>query len=254
MDEKTGYNEMVSLIAGIEKDGQGRQQVYTIDISGMLTEAKAGEKPDFRKAAHIASEIEALQQEMEKRAHQGYGGLQMPKRAYEAVEERGQMPQGEGAPNQIKTAGIGIEKEYEEVKTAISEMERRTISQSMEAYQEVEDVEKKVAEELNVVIGRIGGGIGKARIGAGEREEETEEMVLPTLPISDQIPELEKIAEGLDTNSFDQEQLGIIKSELSALKRLASAENPAGENGLERSMRMLRDSRMNYVLALLKGV
>jgi hypothetical protein len=253
LDEKKGYDEMVSLIAGIEKEeAQRGQQVYTIDIRGMFGAADSGERQDYGKAVHTVNEVEALQQEMERRARSGGGGMQIPRRSYVEMQEDGGA-QGGKAPIQPQAAGMVAGKEYSGMKTAVSGLERRTISQIGEIYREAEDMEKKAAEELSNAIGKIES-TAKTGIRAREKQEEREEAVLPTLPIADQISELEKIAEGLDSNSFDHEQLDVIKGELGSLKQSVSAEKPANENGLERSMRVLRNSRMDYVLALLKGV
>ena len=72
-----------------------------------------------------------------------------------------------------------------------------------------------------------------------------EDAILPSLPIVEQISELEKIEEGLLAGVFGKEHIIVIRSEINALKRAKSA-------GQGTELAALRDIKLSEVDALLK--
>ena len=72
-------------------------------------------------------------------------------------------------------------------------------------------------------------------------------LVLPGLPIRDQINELEKISLGIDRKAFDSEQMDIIRDEVSGLARRRKA--PADD--AQKKLAQIRDDRLKEVAAKL---
>ncbi len=72
-------------------------------------------------------------------------------------------------------------------------------------------------------------------------------LVLPGLPIRDQINELEKISLGIDRKAFDSEQMDIIREEVSGLVRRKKA--PADD--AQKKLAQIRDDRLKEVASKL---
>ena len=89
-------------------------------------------------------------------------------------------------------------------------------------------------------IAKIAGGANEA---AGEiiTETETSKLVLPSLSISDQIRELEGIRDGLGQKAFDDEQLRIIRSEISGVEQKIRTEKSQALPGLEKNLANVRE-------------
>ena len=85
-----------------------------------------------------------------------------------------------------------------------------------------------------------------------------EDLVLPNLPISDQIQELEQIVAALREKSFDREQIKVARQELEGLKRYVEeldaemAKEKKTLNELDRSLWNMREHRLREALALIK--
>ncbi len=107
-----------------------------------------------------------------------------------------------------------------------------------------EDIIREIggaAKELEDALSSIGSVMAKvteAKPGKG--------LVLPGLSPSDQLSELEKIMEGIDTGAFDKEHMGIIRMEVSGLsKSLAVRKAP---QGADTGILALRDKKLKEVL------
>lgn len=72
------------------------------------------------------------------------------------------------------------------------------------------------------------------------------DLVLPTLSLNDQLSELEKINLALDGNLFDNEQLGIVKTESLGLARSLRKGKPSQD--YQKELVELRDKRLKEVL------
>jgi hypothetical protein len=80
------------------------------------------------------------------------------------------------------------------------------------------------------------------------------DLVLPSLSISDQISELERIIEGLNEKIFDSEHLEIVAEEVYGLQMVVENEQKAKKaaiSELERSLIALRNQRLSDALAIL---
>ncbi|MDE1856871.1 MAG: hypothetical protein KGH98_02175 [Candidatus Micrarchaeota archaeon] len=80
-----------------------------------------------------------------------------------------------------------------------------------------------------------------------ERRIDTSGLVLPNLPMQDQISELERIIEGLNENIFNTEQASIVREELLGLSQVA----PSQAKGADPALVQLRDSRLQTALGML---
>ncbi len=97
------------------------------------------------------------------------------------------------------------------------------------------------AKELEDALSSIGNAMSKVTEAKPDRG-----LVLPGLSPSDQLSELEKIVEGIDTGAFDKEHIGIIKMEVSGLsKSLAARKAPQGADS---GILALRDKKLKEVL------
>ncbi|MGC8648735.1 MAG: hypothetical protein ACP5UN_00740 [Candidatus Micrarchaeia archaeon] len=80
------------------------------------------------------------------------------------------------------------------------------------------------------------------------------DLVLPSLSISDQILELERIIEGLNEKVFDSEHLEVVAEEVYGLQMVIEGEQKAKKaavSELERSLIALRNQRLSDALAIL---
>lgn len=82
------------------------------------------------------------------------------------------------------------------------------------------------------------------------------ELVLPKLSIYDQVSELERIIEGLGENAFDKEHIEIIKKEVYGLNDELNRQKRDTKrlSSMELSIIELRNSRLSYVMAMLRDI
>ena len=258
MDSGIRYGELISEIIGIEGEvAKSEKQIQTIDIGKILaSKAENGKPRAYSEAAVMVSRMEGAEIEAERRARAARGigiireaGSETAKTAMDM--ERTARPQPAESQQEKRTISISP------MTKMLTDIESKAVSEERELYKETVDIEKSVGEEIERALGRIKTArAAKGKPATAENPEEVEangDAVLPTLPIADQVQELEKIAEGIDSNSFNSNEMGIIRFEVESLRKSTTSENPVEESGLERSMRMLRNSRRDYVLALLKS-
>jgi|GEM_PF-3063081 len=79
------------------------------------------------------------------------------------------------------------------------------------------------------------------------------DLVLPSLSVSDQVSELERIIEGLKEKVFDQEHLEIVAEEIYGLQMVVESEKKTKKevSELEQSLIALRNQRLADALAIL---
>jgi hypothetical protein len=113
---------------------------------------------------------------------------------------------------------------------------------------------ESVAKELSALLAEVKNIVPKQK-----KAEETQPQIsvkkednaiLPGLPITEQISELEKIEEGLRAQVFSAEQIQIIKSETEALNS-AHSRKQTGTSEPD-NLKALRDIKLAYVMQLLK--
>ncbi|MGC9099212.1 MAG: hypothetical protein ACP5HW_01535 [Candidatus Micrarchaeia archaeon] len=114
-----------------------------------------------------------------------------------------------------------------------------------------EEKVEKAAEEIKEVIGSIGKEFEK-NIKRETGRIKGEKLVLPTLSLQDQISELEKISEGIDENVFTEEQMKIVKEEVTGLKDKVKMEKTAPTDEFQKSLISLRNQKIEEVLGKIK--
>lgn len=149
---------------------------------------------------------------------------------------------------------------YEELSKELSALSKRQqfpVQQpkSSGAAQLQVSVEKSAHHEpeMSRLAERVKGELAEAlrsmrvehRYEPGARNES--DLVLPNLPVADQVGELERIADGLREGAFSEDQLEIVREELRGLSRAAKGARQGDE------LSKLRDSRLSDALQLLEG-
>jgi hypothetical protein len=110
-------------------------------------------------------------------------------------------------------------------------------------------------KEIREIISRIP--LQKHRIEV--RHVNIKDLVLPSLSISDQVSELERIIEGLRASAFDQDHLSVVAEEVYGLRqevnRLAREmkKKQAEMNPLDKTLWTMREERLNDAVLLLKA-
>lgn len=84
----------------------------------------------------------------------------------------------------------------------------------------------------------------RARKQERKEEQKSDQMVMPSLSLPDQISELERIEAGLDGNVFNSEQLKLISIEVKALK--ASSKGEKGTTA-DSSLVAIRDQKLKLI-------
>ncbi|MDE1811121.1 MAG: hypothetical protein KGH66_03705 [Candidatus Micrarchaeota archaeon] len=110
-------------------------------------------------------------------------------------------------------------------------------------------------EEEKAAVGREFGALAKD-IGALEprvklmtvKKINTRSLVLPNLSVSDQLVELERIAQGLKEGVFDQDQLSVIRQEVMGLAQTVRQAAQSHD-----SISTARDQRLSEVLSMMNG-
>ncbi|MCL5420017.1 MAG: hypothetical protein M1354_04040 [Candidatus Marsarchaeota archaeon] len=97
------------------------------------------------------------------------------------------------------------------------------------------------AKELHSIIPK-----GRSAASAGEEERPYRGgSVLPSLPLAEQVAELERISAGLDSNRFDKEHLEIIRGEIAAL--MAGTERKGSAQQAQPELLALRNRHLRTI-------
>ncbi|MEM3227869.1 MAG: hypothetical protein QXK65_02905 [Candidatus Micrarchaeaceae archaeon] len=121
--------------------------------------------------------------------------------------------------------------------------------------------EEKAKEELKELKEKFGGIAPKLKELKRPRAKSSD-LVLPTLSLTDQISELERIIEGVKSNIFDKEHMEIVKLEVfgldsivekAARERKKQAKQQAEKSELEESLVSVRNQRLADAVALLQN-
>jgi hypothetical protein len=109
-------------------------------------------------------------------------------------------------------------------------------------------LEQSAAEELQKVV-------TASRITTSAPAEEvyvpSSKLVLPTLSLTDQVAELDKIIKNLKASSFDGDQMAIVKEEVVGLSKMAQQKSVAPAEGLDKDLMELRRTRISEALSLM---
>jgi hypothetical protein len=234
------YQELLSFVSSIESETSAQRQ-GTIDISGVLANREGGRGADYGK---LIDTIERASFE---------GG--QPRRREERPKPAAPSAQAESI--QQPTAPVATSVEEMQPVQAPEEVQAPQEEAPAHEYEAAESEMKETAkQELAGIIGRITNiepKIEEVRVSMGMKN-----LVLPNLPIAEQVPELEKIIEGVRNNIFDETQTATLRKELKGLQVEISKENAAMRKSgaqltdSEKQIRAVREQRMNEAAAMVK--
>ncbi len=116
-------------------------------------------------------------------------------------------------------------------------------------------LKEKAKQELAEVTGALKTG---PTIEEAQMSINMKDLVLPNLPMAEQVPELEKIIEGIRGKIFDNDQLTVLTQELRGLQIEIAKERATIQKGnvelqgSEKEMWAVREQRLSEALALVK--
>ena len=137
---------------------------------------------------------------------------------------------------------------------AQEKVERRTA----EADAEQASRHESIREEVEGIASRMPAPkpkFGELKI----KRLDTKKLVLPNLPISDQIRELEQIMAALKENALDGDQMKVARLELAGLKQHVKdmeeelAREKKSLSALDRSLWDMREQRLDEAVSLMRG-
>ncbi len=216
------YSELVSLIEGAERESVAASSVSAGSVIIDLA-AAIGQTVNMQRKryADVITEIEEVE---------------APRRyKEEKVKEQKE------APEHIIMAGVEQAKYSNPVPSPF-------IAEEEAAKKELESIKEKLGE------------IAPAIKEMGRKKVSTKDLVLPSLSLSDQIAELERIVEGVKENIFDEEHLEIVKQEVYGLNAVAEkAERDRKRSkvqvasSVEDSLIAIRQQRLHDAMNLLQN-
>lgn len=178
----------------------------------------------------------------------------------DTIESRRKAPrpsatmQGPVQPSHLITAGVsqvGNSNIIPETKQPVVQNEAPLQQQFAQPNAKIEAV-----QEMKEATARIP---SKQMIKASIKHINMKDLVLPSVSMSDQISELERIIEGLKENVFDEEHLDIVIQEIYGLSQYVEKTDKDLKkkhvelSQLERSLWQIRDQRLKEATAILGG-
>jgi len=248
MDDE--YSQILKLIREVEAS-YAKKEVAFVNISDIISGKSISEqKPDYQSVMQLVYSVEparvehkAVQKPVQLPQAVGYTEAQAPQLATQE-----QQP-----PEQPVTAAqaiIGVEKE---ILPAIQKVKAKTKKEIQEALPAIQGVKAKAEKEIRELASKIPSAKSMMKF----RHINVADLVLPTLSISDQVSELERIIEGLRENMFDQEHLAIVSQEVYGLQQEANRaakelkKSHAELNATDQTLFSMREQRLNDAIALL---
>ncbi len=214
MEREIEYNDAISIVSDVEGSGQGNRIVILRmkEILADRVNIRWYDEQEARLAIDNAASI-------------------VP---YSQAEETAR-PAAKKAGNIGKKVGE-IVKDIESVAVAPV---RQAVGRS--AADMLEKDAGNAAKELRSLIS------GRARKNAPAEaaRQSNDEMVMPSLSLPDQIAELDRIAMGLDSNIFNNEQLKLIRLEVTAL--MGSSKSEKRDEKIDMGLVSLRDQKLKSV-------
>jgi hypothetical protein len=111
-------------------------------------------------------------------------------------------------------------------------------------------LERSAAEELQKVV-------TQSKITPAPQPEQvykpSSKLVLPTLSLTDQVSELDKIIENLKGPGFTSDQMQIVRDEVVGLSKLIASQQPTASGTLDKDLLELRKTRVAEALSLMGG-
>ncbi|MDE1833285.1 MAG: hypothetical protein KGH58_02600 [Candidatus Micrarchaeota archaeon] len=224
------YEQLLKVVSTVEGAAKP-QEVNFIDTSGIGVEIASTQRPRYADMLKLIYGIESkMLAEMKQQAAHPQARAQQEVQVQQEkisiaqrIEPKMQMPR----PN----IRIGA-----------------AVSRGLKGMEEIAARREAAARELGAFareeLGAIESRVKTVRI----KRINTRSLVLPNLSVSDQIVELERIAEGLKENVFDQDQLSVVRDEVLGLNQVVR-ESPQSQDALSQA----RDQRLKEVMSMFNG-
>lgn len=253
MDE--GYEEALGVITRL---GQKKDETAEyIDITETFA-AEAPEKPEpYSALAGILSSMEAVKPKREETAAaqqsaEGRAAVQtsqmLQATGREAAAIGGILMKGAAAAatasERLGSAVAG------EIAPKLKKEARATAAATAKAGSAIgEELSTTLAKEVKQIgsqLPRVAENVKRMT----EKRIDISGLVLPNLPVADQVSELERIIEALNENIFNTEQVSIVRQELEGLRQVI-ASRP--DKGIDPAIAQLRESRLQAALGMLES-
>ncbi|MGC8571783.1 MAG: hypothetical protein ACP5RI_02765 [Candidatus Micrarchaeia archaeon] len=223
-NEEDNYQKFVNLLNSMQK--KKSDQIQVLNLSEMID----SENTIYADYKESIAKLESF----EKRRFRA-----QPKEALQAVQP------GQAVSPHIITSGLQQAQYVQQVKTTPQAQAPANVSKEMggilNKFASFTKEMNKNKQEKKIMKIKIN----------------IKDLVLPNLPVSDQISELERIIEGLNEHVFDSEHLEIVAEEVYGLEQYINIMKKAEKgkkkqlSDLERSLEELRDQRLSDAVALL---
>jgi len=229
MDEE--YSRIIGLIKSVETTSTKNETVF-VNLSEIVSGKSISEqKPDYQNLMELVYGADPLRSE--RRQVQRQMPVSAPIYPTATIQE---PPPSEEAQKPTEFVAS--------VANAVAGAERGVIP-AMQAAE----------KEIREIISRIP--LQKHRIEV--RHVNIKDLVLPSLSISDQVSELERIIEGLRASAFDQDHLSVVAEEVYGLRQEVNRlvremkKKQAEMNPLDKTLWTMREERLNDAVLLLKA-
>ncbi|HVC58513.1 MAG TPA: hypothetical protein VND15_03510 [Candidatus Acidoferrales bacterium] len=225
-DNFTQLLKIVQTVEGAAKP----QEVNFVDTSGIGQQPSGAARPRYSDMLKTVFAIESkLQLEMKQ---QGTHSAQQLKTQQEAQVQQERVSVAQRVAPQIRTPPMPNIQIGAAVSRGVTAMEAE---------------KQAVGRELGVLVRDLGALESLAK-SIRIKKIDTRSLVLPNLSVSDQIVELERIAQGLKENVFDQDQLSVVRQEVLGLNQVAN-EGKRQQDPLT----VARDQRLKEIMSMFNG-
>ncbi|MCL4383096.1 MAG: hypothetical protein M1168_00900 [Candidatus Marsarchaeota archaeon] len=242
---ENNFEELVNYLTDIEKQ-VNKQEVYSLDISKLFEEHNEivheinNKQENAKIFAELAGKIEKIENakinEQKSKAFSQRITIQTNVPVVDQNQNLNIM-QNENLHPQQNTNPIPAKSKPENEMLIKDELNKIISSKIIKEIEQAESVAKNqiMKHYLN-------------------KKLKAKNLVMVNLSIQDQISELEKIILGLDSNSFNEDQIKVIKKEMNGLYNYINkqgAKNPAPNANLNQDLIDLRKARLYLILSKL---
>ncbi len=241
MEEEQDISKLSDYISGIEAYIQ-KKDVYYVDISSVSNSSQHSiiDIPETREKNNAL--FESLQQQI---------------LDFEAVKQHGSSAKVQQQQHSMQPAGANQKEPAvsRQMFTSNQQPLQESVQPSSPAKQQgilkgLSSVEAEIAKinnEIKKITASEIKNISEIKIAKPSAKSNN---VLVTLSIQDQISELEKIIIGLNSGSFNKEQIHIVTQELNALSKAVQSQPAQG--GIGQELADLRNSRLDAAMRALE--
>ncbi|HUY70076.1 MAG TPA: hypothetical protein VMV00_00725 [Candidatus Baltobacteraceae bacterium] len=223
------FTQLLKIVQTVE--GAARpQEVNFVDTSGIGQQQAGAARPRYSEMLKTVFALESkLQLEMRQ---QGMHAPQQLKTQQEAQVQQERVTVAQKRVPQIRAPPMPNIRIGAAVSRGITAMEAE---------------KQAVGRELGALVKGMGA-LESAVKSVTIKKIDTRSLVLPNLSVSDQIVELERIAQGLKENVFDQDQLSVIRQEVLGLNQVANEGKRQGD-----PLTAARDQRLREIMSMFNG-